>query len=146
MMDKSKEPGISFESIFVVSSNFKRESIVSNDISLNFSMNIDQNFFSSDECDIVFGFKVEGESIEEPGKIDFIVETVHVAKFKVDEESPNMELEKFILNSAPAIMFPYIRNHIHSMTMNSGMKPVLLAPLNITKMIKEAELNSEGNN
>ena len=40
---------------------------------------------------------------------------------------------------SPALMFPYIREHISAVTQKAGVKPVLLAPVNVLAMLKDAK-------
>ena len=54
--------------------------------------------------------------------------------FFVFEDIPSAEdKETFFRVSAPAILFPYIRAYITSLTALSGIKPVILPTLNLTK-------------
>lgn len=42
-------------------------------------------------------------------------------------------------------MFPYIREHISTVTQKAGIKPVLLAPINVLAMLRETEEPTCGN-
>lgn len=50
--------------------------------------------------------------------------------------TPELPLDKFVEVNAPAIIFPFIREHISSLTLKSGVGQILLPPLNFTR--KEA--------
>ena len=47
------------------------------------------------------------------------------------------QLNIFFAHSAPAIMFPYIRAYIHSLTALSGIPGVMIPTLNLTSMGEE---------
>lgn len=59
------------------------------------------------------------------------IEVGIVGNFEIDGDAPDMK--SFIDVSAPAILFPYIRAHITAVTSLSGIKPVILPTLNMTK-------------
>ncbi|HHY59392.1 MAG TPA: hypothetical protein GX504_02135 [Clostridia bacterium] len=67
------------------------------------------------------------------------LEGAFVGFFSVIKGSENMEMERFMEAHAPALMFPYIREHISTVTQKAGVKPVLLPPLNIKALVKTAE-------
>ena len=53
------------------------------------------------------------------------------------ETSDRKQLNIFFAQSAPAIMFPYIRAYIHSLTALSGIPGVMIPTLNLTNMGKD---------
>lgn len=50
------------------------------------------------------------------------------------ETSDRKQLNIFFAHSAPAIMFPYIRAYIHSLTALSGIPGVMIPTLNLSSM------------
>lgn len=59
------------------------------------------------------------------------IEVNIVGNFEIDKDTE--DLQSFIEINAPAILFPYIRAHITTITSLSGIKPVILPTLNMTK-------------
>lgn len=59
------------------------------------------------------------------------IEVNIVGNFEIDKDAEDIQV--FIDNCAPAILFPYIRAHITTITSLSGIKPVILPTLNMTK-------------
>jgi preprotein translocase subunit SecB len=53
----------------------------------------------------------------------------------VFEQYGEVELKKehFADVNGPAIMFPFIREHLASLSMKAGIGPILLPPINFTK-------------
>lgn len=59
------------------------------------------------------------------------IEVNIVGNFEINKDTE--DLQSFIEINAPAILFPYIRAHITTITSLSGIKPVILPTLNMTK-------------
>ena len=54
------------------------------------------------------------------------------AHFTTQQENTNL-IEKNTI----AIIFPYVRSHISSITSQPGMMPIVLPPMNIAAMLKD---------
>jgi len=64
------------------------------------------------------------------------------ADFNIDKEGIDEESYKnFIFTNAPAILFPYIRAYITSLTSLSGIKPIQLPLLNLSGLKDSLEKN-----
>ena len=55
--------------------------------------------------------------------------------FSVSDEAD----EDLIQSNAVAIVMPYLRSQISLLTAQPGMEPIVLPPMNIVEMLKEAE-------
>jgi preprotein translocase subunit SecB len=58
---------------------------------------------------------------------------VMIGFFKYGNDKQELSIETFAKVNAPAIMFPFIREQFASLTMKSGLNPILLPPINFTK-------------
>ncbi len=68
------------------------------------------------------------------------IATESIFKFNnIDEDN----LYKFFTLNAPAIIFPYIRAYISTLTIQSGFKPILLPTLNLVALSEELNKNIE---
>lgn len=106
------------------------------------------NKISGDELDVKFD--VSGE-LNIPKKKFFLSLKTEISdvsrdiNFEVEFEgkfsitSEKVEINDFILINAPAILFPYIRAYITTMTSLSGIKPMILPTLNLTSLKSELE-------
>ena len=65
------------------------------------------------------------------------VEVIGLFKYKGKLE----DIRNFLLFNAPAILFPYIRAYVSSMTALSGMDTIILPTMNLSSMVDE--LNSK---
>ena len=70
----------------------------------------------------------------------FKVEIESVGFFKFENiEKDN--LSSFLYHNAPALLFPYLRAYISTLTTLSGIKPVVLPTLNLSNLKDELEQN-----
>jgi len=75
----------------------------------------------------------------------FNLQVKGVADFKVIGEVPDDVYDSFVNINAPAIAYPYLRAFISNITLQSGMAPIIIPPLNFTKSHKK-EISSETGN
>lgn len=134
-MDKGKQPGIRFDNIMLVKEEFWRDTTVPDDV----------------KPDLKIGMSWGGQNGNYVVEITTTLGLIHgdkeclklmckfVGMFSTIENNENMDLDEFVKNNSAAIMFPYIREHISSVTQKSGVKPVLLPPVNIIALIKKSE-------
>jgi preprotein translocase subunit SecB len=58
-------------------------------------------------------------------------------------EIDQITIDKFIILNGPAIVFPFVREHIATVSMKGGMAPILLPPVNFLKVAEEKRKNEE---
>ena len=133
-MDKSKQPGISFEGIILAKEKFWRDYTVPeeavSDISISVKYNNEENNWATE---FLFSLRLVYQE-----KDVLTLECVFVGFFSIIEGEENMDIERFVKNNSPALMFPYIREHVSTITQKAGIKPVLLAPVNVIAMLEDA--------
>ncbi|QXE18378.1 protein-export chaperone SecB [Clostridium sp. 001] len=131
-MDKNKQPGIRFDDIILVKENFWRDYNVPQDSKVDFQIgtgwNMNGNSYSVELSSTLRLISDDKEVLK--------LENTFVGAFSVIEGSENMDIEDYIRNNSAALMFPYIREHISTMTQKSGIKPILLPPINILALIQ----------
>jgi preprotein translocase subunit SecB len=138
-MDKLKQPGIQFADIFLVSDNFKRTVNIPEKIETTIDFNI--NYFKSEENNN-FSLEIHTKFIgTNQGNEVLSLECTFVGIFRYYAGQENLNMDDFIRNNAPAIMFPYIREHISTTTRKAGFPQYLLPPINITAILNEKEEN-----
>lgn len=47
--------------------------------------------------------------------------------------SPDLDIDQFASVNAPAIIFPFLREHLSSLSVKAGISPILLAPVNFVQ-------------
>ena len=137
-MDIEKQPGIQVLTVALNKCYYKRLPIVdekTND-SIDFNLEINLNEDKSQSIVLLKCF-LKRESLEENKETQVEIEIEYVGVFAVQENAENMDLEKFSNTNAPAILFPYIRQMIHELTLKGSLPLVILPPLNILALFKD---------
>ncbi|WP_338791856.1 protein-export chaperone SecB [Bernardetia sp. MNP-M8] len=124
----------SFEllNIILLESNFKRDVEISY-TDEEFKSNIDIGIENQLKDSILF---VEvsltySSGIEDNKEIQAFIKMVGV--FKCPNNS-DLSTETFGKINAPAILFPFIRENLASVSMKAGISPILLPPVNFVKL------------
>ncbi|WP_375560490.1 protein-export chaperone SecB [Bernardetia sp. OM2101] len=124
----------SFEllNIILLESNFKRDVEISY-TDEEFKSNIDIGIENQLKDSILF---VEvsltySSGIEDSKEIEAFIKMIGV--FKCPENSA-LSIDTFGKINAPAILFPFIRENLASVSMKAGINPILLPPVNFVKL------------
>lgn len=136
-MDKDKQPGIRFNGIILVEEKFWRDYIIPEDAKLDLKLESGNNKLDN-------SYNVELKAILRLIKDDketLTLESKFVGFFTVIKGSENMDIDEYIKNNAPALMFPYVREHISAITIKAGIKPILVPPLNMRALLKKQQNN-----
>lgn len=129
-MDINKQPGISFDTIFLKDLVFSRTPNINNvdlDIRFNSKSTINEEktkLFYELDCAIVDKNK------------SFDLKCCMIGLFSIIEGSENMDLNAFSKNNAPALMLPYIRELVTTTTIRAGLTPVIFPPINIVSLLE----------
>lgn len=134
-MDINKQPGISFDGIMLVKEEFWRDYSIPDELDIFFNVEMNWN---EQEDDYVTELISTLHLLNEDKKV-LTLESTFVGIFSIEPGAENMPLKQFIENHSAALMFPYIREHISSITQKAGVQPVLLPPINIMAFIKDSE-------
>lgn len=70
------------------------------------------------------------------------IEIESVANYSFDNDIKKDTLDKLFYVNAPALLFPYIRAYISTITNLSGFEPVVLPTLNLTKLGETLKKNT----
>ncbi len=135
-MNPEKQPGILCEGVMLIEEKFSRIPKITEDAELSYEFEYecgsDDNLFGVGEMKFT-------ASIHKEQDVEAELELRYVGLFRVDSEEPNMEMSEFLKNAAPAIILPYIREHVCSMSAKAGLKPIYLPPVNIIAALKANE-------
>ncbi len=109
-----------------------KDFVRADEISLNVELNATVN--KKDEADnsqleIVVDMKDKDDKFSLRLKI--------VGLFEADESVEQIQLNKFIAMNAPAILFPYVRAFISSLTAQAGIQPIIIPTINLYEMGQE---------
>lgn len=56
---------------------------------------------------------------------------------------PDEHLENYMLQNAPALLFPYVRSYVTALTALSGISPITLPTMNLTGLFDDLKENIE---
>lgn len=116
-------------------------------IDYNFSKTIvDYSFFSQGEIDVLFDVRGDYDKSEskyflyftttckiEDSSDPFIVVKCQ-GEYKFKNVASFNDIPKFFYINCIAILFPYVRSYISTITVQSNIKPIILPTLNLTKL------------
>ena len=120
------------DSLTLVESSFKREANIdfsnteiknSVDIDIQHTLNEDKIFI---DLEVVLIGKLKRVKL-------FQFKTKYVGQFEKGDENI-LPIEKFVEANGPAIMYPFVREHIATTSIKAGMNPILLPPVNFVKL------------
>lgn len=135
----SQETGYRLLNVFLLNSNFKRsekltknEEIKNNaDVSVDYSKNEEEA-----ELTVKLTISYWTERRDDPQTKENEAEITMIGIFKYPE-NPQPPVETFGKINGPAIIFPFIREHLSSLTSKSGIQPILLPPINFAAMAED---------
>ncbi len=74
------------------------------------------------------------------------IKVEYVGNFKKVGESSEEELDRFLNINAPAIIFPFVREVISSLSAKAMLGAILLQPVNFIKLYSDKKANSDKGN
>jgi len=121
-----------FKGYIITKSNFELKDGDSNELNIEVGVNGEL-----DEKEKKFNLTMKIHVNSDDKSIDIYIESKGNFEY---ENIPEDQLNNFLFMNAPAILFPYLRAYITSLTSFSGVRPIILPTLNL-QGIKE-ELNN----
>lgn len=132
--DKSdKESGFIIHNILLLESNFKRvHNVIFNNTEINQDIKIDSEIAINPDKNIVSVTQTLhfSQIYKEEKQIESSIKMVGTFEKKGESE---LDLENFGKVNGAAIIYPYIREHLTSLSVKAGVGIILLPPANFTK-------------
>ncbi|OAV66107.1 preprotein translocase subunit SecB [Bacteroidales bacterium Barb4] len=124
------ESGFQINKIMLVESSFSRKNHVEletyiTNINIEVGVNVDGMVVTVEE-----EISVE-QKVQEIEQVKIKVKMVGI--FECTGDSPIKDLDVFGKVNGAAIIFPYIREHITNLSLKSGLRAIILPPVNFTK-------------
>lgn len=117
---------LTLHELYVEKSSFKREKNISDSTIIpHFSRNVQK--LKDGKYELTFSVVLQ----EKNDKL--YIDVVCKACFSIDTELHHSLVEK----NAIAIIFPYVRSYISTITTQPGMTPIVLPPMNVVAMIEK---------
>lgn len=142
---------IKIKNIFLLGSQFRRGK----------DPNIDENKIYSVDADVKinYGFSLDGKRVgvkftyemeipsqEDNSIVQISYSSMHYAELIVenytDTEENQKFLDKYINVNVAAMIFPFVREHLATTTMKSGITPIIIPPINFVEKYKEISSDS----
>lgn len=108
-------------------------------LSGSFPLKISIRCFTRSEELVDVELSVEIAPEEGPSTLPYRVETTFVGRFRIRHLPGNLTLDLFARRNGAAILFPYVREAVSSMTMKGSFGPIQLPPVNIVAMLEHGE-------
>ncbi len=127
-------------SVILLESSFKRVAQISFPIE-NPELDIEvQPAANADEIHVGVAllFKAKKNEVVE---IDAQIKMVGI--FKIASDTPELDKNTFAKINAPAIIFPFIREHLASLSLKAGVPPILIPPINFVKLAKQKQQDEQ---
>jgi preprotein translocase subunit SecB len=108
---------------------------------LNLNVQVNARLMTGGMFEVVLEINVDAKL---RGEIMFIcqIQYAAVVSLRVDQ-SDDENARKILLEDCPQVLFPFARDIIAHTTMNSGFQPLLLQPVDFSKLNKEQSKDSD---
>jgi preprotein translocase subunit SecB len=139
-MEKTKQPGIKFDNVILKQLEFSRKPEIPAKSKLDMNFRAKVSVAPNGKM-MTYELACQIEDIMKSFKIKCSL----LGFFSVEEGQENMTLDEFAETNAPAMIFPFLREVIVSITTKAGMPPLLLPPINIYAMLKQEKIIKKEN-
>ena len=130
-MGDNVNSGFAIENLILLESTFRRVDTVSFDDDVRNNLNINTEVgVQGNVINVVETVSVE-QMHGETKQVEVSVKMVGV--FRKEGETEISDLESFGHINGAAIIFPYIREHITTLSLKAGLNPLIIPPVNFTK-------------
>jgi|SRR5690606_15918694 len=122
--------------IILSQSTFERNNMIDSSDEIINALNIDvENTVKNEIVLVKLIVTLTGKS-SDTGKDNFDFKVSYVGEWSMGE-NPQPPLEIFTKMNAPAIIFPFIREHIAGISLKAGLDPLFLPTINFSQAAKE---------
>ncbi|MGB2867849.1 MAG: protein-export chaperone SecB [Bacteroidota bacterium] len=128
--------------VILVESHFKRlpDLIQDEKAKVDFTLDLAPSVDSSTNrivTEVVLNMKSVRETV---AQIELSIRMAGIFEFtKLSDE----EQQNFSKINAPAIVFPFVREHLMSLTQKAGLNPIIINPINFVELSKRSETKQE---
>lgn len=123
--------------IILLESFFKRLADISDSSKVHNNVSIDVENQQDDEQTLFVAITLRYTS-EFNGNIEVEASTKMLGVFSCPSSS-DATIKDFAKVNAPAILFPFVREHIATISLKAGIEPILLQPINFVKLAEKSK-------
>ncbi len=126
------------KNILLLESEFKRTPNISDSKSRrDIKINVENNLNDFDKINLYILLTLNFSQMNESLEVKEVASVIKMVGHFICPEVPNMELKDFSRINAPAIIFPFLREHLASLSIKAGITPILLDPINFITLKSE---------
>lgn len=141
-MDKQHQPGIMVKAIYQHKCSFERRPGHRGALTSNFAFKYGFRILE-DGCGLAeLTLSANGISKDSTEAV-YDSEITYIGIFSGIEGSENMSLEDFLANNAPALLMPYIRESLSTLSAKAGLPVVYLPPINIVALMNPQAIEKQ---
>ncbi|TDQ06241.1 protein-export chaperone SecB [Pedobacter metabolipauper] len=136
----SQTPSFQISEIFLLDSQFKREHKIDfQHPSFKNKVSIETDYNYNEENKILEITVLLNFSAGISNKKYISAKIIMVGIFNCSGDA-QLSVEQFSKANGPAIMFPFLREHLASVSLKAGIKPILLPAINFIKLAAENKI------
>lgn len=136
-------PIVEFKNIILVEETFKREKFIPDGLVPKLNFGIKNMVDESDANNYWVEITTSLDFIGENGTSYINLNVKYVGDFKLNiRNQPEMK-DAILSANLPAMMLPYIREHITCITSKCGIQPVIIPPINLSSFIQKNHIDIE---
>ncbi len=135
-MEEKKETGIGFLGIYLTKLHFEPYPVIEKGKNMKIDFNLNNVFVpGTQQLQSTLSVKMELINDEKGGEKTFVLEASVLGLFEEQQDSA-VKLNDFSELQAPALLFPYLREVISSVTAKSVVGLLILPPMNVPALLK----------
>ena len=142
MATKPTNPTFQISEIYLLESQFKRDANIDfNVLSIRNKVSIETGH-NYNESNNMLDITVQLNFSAGIGSKKFISSKIKMIGYFNCGEGAELSVEQFALANGPAIMFPFLREHLASTSLKSGIRPIILPAVNFIKLRAENKIKN----
>jgi preprotein translocase subunit SecB len=117
-----------------IRSNQSPDESIGIDDTMDIPLLVGHSEFNNENRQIAVVVKVEtkvNKGEKKDAEDSFFLRVELVGEFKVEENFPMEHIDSWARDNAPFILMPYLREHVYSLTLRCGLKPIVLPLLQV---------------
>lgn len=129
------DTGIRLATVFLSNSSLQRPFFLDDKSESNFTVALEQSYSNelSDKLVVKLGVRITFDHFD---KFEIYVEMTGIF---THTENLSFPLKDFATINAPAILFPFVREHVATLTSKADINTVLLPPVNFVALAQEQQ-------
>ena len=141
--NKDNKSGYQFLSIVLLKSKFERIANITTDTNqIEANINIDRkNQIQDHMINVILELSFQTLNKETRNK-EIDASITMVGKF-IQSGETELDIQSFAQKNAPAIMFPYLREHLSSLSLRAGVPPIILPPINFVQLDNDKQIEKK---